>query len=73
MPEHNGGELRRSDAGQIGMHQRRFPDALGARDGHKALAGFNARRHGVQSRFMTRTQKRKVGSGVIWNGALLSW
>src|SRR5207249_5522891 len=33
MPEHNGGELRRSDAGQIGVHQRRFPNPLGARDG----------------------------------------
>ena len=59
MPAHNCGELRRCDASQIGVHQCRFPDPTGARDGHQALAGGNPRRQGVQSCLMTRTQKEK--------------
>src|SRR6266568_7410112 len=69
MPEHNRGELRWRDASQIGLNQRRFPDSLGARDGHKALAGSNPRRHGVQSRFMTRTQKEKGRVGGDLEGS----
>lgn len=69
MPAHNRGELRRRDAGQIGAHQCRFSNPLGACDNYKALMGFNSRRHGFQSRFMTRTQKEKgrVGGDLKWS------
>src|SRR2546429_9714217 len=69
MPEHNRGELRRRDAGQIGPHQRRFSDPLGACDGHQALAGSNPHRHGVQSRLMTRTHKEEGGVGGDLEGS----
>src|SRR5438132_6428904 len=69
MPEHNRGELRRRDASQIGLNQRRFPDPPGARDGHQALAGGNPRLHGFQSRFMTRAQKEKGRVGGDLEGS----
>jgi hypothetical protein len=45
------------------VYERRFPDSLGTRDGHKALASVNPNRQGFQSRSMTRTQKEQGGVG----------
>ena len=59
MPEHDRGELRRRDAGQIGVHQHRLPDTTRARDDHQALAGGNPLRQRVQRRLMPRTDKEQ--------------
>jgi hypothetical protein len=59
LPEHHRGELRRRAAGQIGVHQHRFPYTTRARDDHQALAGGNPMRQSVQSRLMTRTHKEQ--------------
>src|SRR5215470_1115453 len=61
IPAHDRGELRWRDAGQIGVHQRRFSDPRGARDDYQALASGKPCRQDVQNRTMTRTQKEKVG------------
>ena len=58
LPEHQCGEVRRS-AGQIGMHQRRFPHARRAREDHQALAGGNPLRQRVQRGAVTRTHKEQ--------------
>src|SRR5262249_37112394 len=59
LPKEHRSDLRRRDAGQIGVHQRRFPYATRARDDHQALAGGNPMRQSVQSHLMTRTHKQQ--------------
>ena len=58
MPEHDRGELRRRDAGQIGVHQHRLPGPLAPVMTTKPWRAAILRQR-VQRRLMPRTDKEQ--------------